>query len=213
MYAYESMSLTAAEVSEALGISEDSVLGFYGPGEIGHATIEVDEDSRLEDWSYVIHGEACAVFTPRIARNYDEIRLTGQEFPQALEDAYDHLDERYGIDGDDDLGTRIFARYARLHGYTTRERSLRGYCQGDWAEALVVEPADGSEFAGLDTLQDLFAGDVFIVTAYLEAPDGSTHDHSCGGIVGAGYASNGAIREAIREVHAEIRYARQQVAA
>lgn len=208
MYTVTEFDLDATHVARALGVTEDTALGFYGPGVIGHATLTVDECSRLEDWSYVIHGEACAVFTPRIARNYDEIRLIGPVFPQALEDAYDHLDERYGIYGDDDLGTRIFARYARLHGYTTRERSIYGHCQSDWAEVLAVEPSDESEFAGLGLLQDLFAGDVFDVHVELEAPDGSTHEWACGGFVGMDYAETEAVEELIREVHAEVRHDR-----
>lgn len=200
--------LDAMHVANAIGVTVNEAEGFFGPGVIGHATITVDLDARLEDWADYIAGEACAVFTPRISRNYDEIRLTGPEFPQALEDAYDHLDERYGIEGDDDLGTRIFARYARLHGYTTRERSLQGYCQSDWADVIAVEPADESEIAGLAPLDDLFRGDVFVVRVELEAPDGSTHEWSCGGLVGMDYAETAAIEEAICEVHAEVRHSR-----
>lgn len=205
MYTVTEFDLDATHVARALGVTEDTALGFYGPGVIGHATLTVDECSRLEGWTDCITGEVCAVFTPRVARNYDEIRLTGREFPQALEDAYDYLDERYGVYGGDDLGTRIFARYARLHGYTTRERSLHGHCQSDWAEVLAVEPSDESEFAGLVLLQDLFAGDVFNVSVYLEGPNGDVCEAGFGGVVGMDYAETEAVEELIREVHAEVR--------
>ena len=174
--------LDARTVAEATGTPPARVEGLLGPFTVAHVSVSQDMDAehnRPHEWAIP---DDAAVYVARAPRHGSAtFPHMGDGFPRALDYAWDVVVERYG--SDDDMGLRVFARYAARHGYTVREASLSGYSQGDWLDLIVVERT-GGDSVDVDTLNDWFAGDVYVVSVEVAHPFGGTVMDAVGDVYG-----------------------------
>lgn len=173
--------LDARTVAEAIGTPTARVEGLLGPFTVAHVSMcqDMDAESPME-WSVPDDAAVYVIGEPYLRRgDYGALAYTGDDYPDALDAAWDDVPERH----DTETAGRVLSRYARAHGYTVRTVDLNGYSQSDWVRLAIVERV-GGERVDVGTIGNYMRGDVYVVSVEVSHPFGGTVMDAVGGAYG-----------------------------
>lgn len=173
--------LDARTVAEATGTPPARVEGLLGPFTVAHVTMcqDMGAESPME-WSVPDDAAVYVIGEPYLSRgSYGALAYTGDDYPDALDAAWDDVPDRYGAT----TAGRVLSRYAHAHGYTVRTVDLNGYSQSDWVRLAIVERVGGDR-VDVESIGNYMRGDVYVVSVEVTHPLGGTVVDSVGGAYG-----------------------------